>query len=173
MPPSCWKAHLLQRASCLKVCLISGNPPPDLPFVASIGAAVQVQQWGELWKFPDAFAMILSQVEEGHVALYLKQKNSACMTLPSCCHWSRKSDGFWRKEVIYLLCGKEKPHSWHPDTRGNVPPVFSKSSISPNTSFTLVMCSLPRQGTPPQLENRLVHQWSSEFSRLHSADSSE
>lgn len=104
-----------------------------------------------------------SYVEQGQVMLYIKQKKIVHLTLSSHCHRSRNIGGFWRKEVIYLLCGKEKPHSGLPDTGRNVPPVFSKRWISPNMRFTLVMGSLPRQETPPQLERRLVCQQSTEF----------
>lgn len=106
---------------------------------------------------------ISSFVEQGQVFLYIKQKNSVHFTPPSHCHWSRNSAGFWRKEVIYLLCGKETPHSGFPDASGNVPPVFSRRWMSPSMRFTLVMGSLPRQETPPQLESRLVFQQSTEF----------
>lgn len=107
--------------------------------------------------------LISSYVEQGQVMLYIKQKTSVHLTVSSHCHWSRNSGGFWRKEVIYLLRGQEKPHSGLPDTSGNVPPVFSRHWISPNMRFTLVMGYLPRQETPPQLESRLVCQQSTEF----------
>lgn len=135
-------------------CLISGNPSPYLSSVAPIGAAVQEQHWGEFWKFPDAFTVISSHlilnVEQGQVMLYIKQKNSVHLTVSSHCHWSRNSGGFWRKGVICLVCGKEKPHLGLPDTSGTVPPVFSRHWISPNMRFTPVMGSLPRQKTPSQ-----------------------
>lgn len=97
-------------------CLISGNPTPYLPSMAPIGATVQVQQWGEFWKFPDAFTVISSYVEQGQVMLYIKQKNSVHLTVSSHCHWSRISGGFWRKHVIYsyvetksLIQGSQTP----------------------------------------------------------------
>lgn len=63
--------------------LISGNLSPCLLSAASIGAAAQIQQWGECWKSHGAFTMVSDHVEQGQVMLYIKQKNSIHLTFSS------------------------------------------------------------------------------------------
>ena len=163
MHHSCWKAYLLQRASCLKVCLINGNPTPDLPSMVPVAVAVQVQQWAGLWKFPDAFTGISSHLTLNRVRW--------------CFIWNRKAVSIWLypptavgAATVMHFGGKrsftssvEKPHPELPYTSGNVPPVFGKRWISPNMRFTTVMRSLPRQETPPAPGEQAVCEESTEF----------
>lgn len=71
--------------------LISGNLSPYFPSVAPIGAAAQVQQWGEFRRSHAAFIMVSARVEQGWVMLYRKQKTNIHLTLSSYCHWRRNS----------------------------------------------------------------------------------
>lgn len=66
-------------------------------------------------------------------------------------------------EVIYLPCGKDEPRSGPPHASGNVSLVFSGRWTSPNTRFILVVGCVPRQETLPQLEIRLMCDYSTEF----------
>lgn len=141
--------------------LISGNLSPYLLSVAPTGTAAQVQQWGEFRKSHAAFIMVPVHAEQGQVMLYIKQKNNIHLTLSSYCHWRRNSR-FWRKEFIYLLCGKENPHSRFSDTSGHVHPVFSRHWSAPTRGLPLSWAPCQEQETS-QLKSRLVCQHSTEF----------
>lgn len=92
--PLCKKARLLQRASCLKVCLSSGNVLPSAPWTRAV---VQVHQMEKLWKFSGDCDLTSSYVGQGEVMLYMKQENGVHLTLSTHCHWSRSSVG-WLEE---------------------------------------------------------------------------